>query len=91
MGPDSLATCRYIGSLDSLYTISTRGAPFLFNLQSDDRLERVSLPDLHRSRVNGVFTGLKRGWSASLRWDGKEIVYLAPVLSSKLVMIENLR
>jgi hypothetical protein len=92
LGPESLATYRTLTSGPTSPIVHSRGADFLLRFVRPGHAERVSLPDLHTSPISGTFSGLDpRSDFCSLRWDGKEIVYIDTQFTSKLVMIDNLR
>jgi eukaryotic-like serine/threonine-protein kinase len=94
MGPESLATYRRFldGVTLSPPYFATRGADFLLHFPAPGRADRVSLPDLRHTRIPGTITDFDPISSpGNLRWDGEELVYAEPEVSSKMVLIDNFR
>jgi serine/threonine protein kinase/Tol biopolymer transport system component len=92
LGPESLSTYKLFALGFSNLIFSSRGADFFLVVSQTGRAERVSLPDLHRTPIPGVFTGLVPGGSeGSLRWDGAEVIYTESEISSRVVLVDNLR
>jgi Tol biopolymer transport system component len=80
LGPPSLNVIGYMGDGKSLLCVDDSGRPFKIEFLSGKR-----------EPVAGTFNGLTAGAQGRVTRDGKEFIYLEPTVSSKLVLIENLK
>ena len=80
LGPPSLNFIGYVSAGKYLLCVGDSGRPF-----------KIDLLTGKREPLAGAFNGLTAGAQGRVSRDGKEFIYLEPTVSSKLVLIENLK
>ena len=80
LGPPSLNFIGYVSAGKFLLCVDDSGRPF-----------KIDLLTGKREPLAGAFNGLTARAQGRVSRDGKEFIYLEPTVSSKLVLIENLK
>jgi serine/threonine protein kinase/Tol biopolymer transport system component len=80
VGPLSLHVFDFVPPLGCIFCLDESGQPY-----------RIRIPSLVKEPVPGTFNGLTLQSTGRVAADGKEFVYLEPSVTSRLLLIENLR
>jgi Tol biopolymer transport system component len=85
------AARRYLASLSFNPVLFSKGGSYALSCPSPGKLAKLVIASGRREPVAGTYSNLTVGSAGTLGWDGHTFVYLARGVTSKLVLIENLK
>ena len=89
--PEVLGSPRKVSSAPNFFNRYTSGptdGEEILQYASEDKVRRISFARGNDELLSAQFLGL-RNKSLEVRADGKELVFVAPMLSSRLILLEN--
>jgi Tol biopolymer transport system component len=81
----------FVDSLSAIFVGGARDGSWAMILGEDGTLTRLEIPSLRRQKLAFTFQGLTMDSHIGAAWDQRELLYDESGVSSKIVLIENLK
>jgi len=90
-GQRNTSALVFVDSLSTIFVGGARDGSWAMTLGEDGTLTRLDIPSLRRQKLPFTFQGLTMDSHIGAAWDQREVLYDESGVSSKIVLIENLK